>query len=395
MNSVLSQLNFLKYSKEEFYNYKSEFEDDIILLDNIEQKLNLIRQKINKNAKSNIQNSFEKIDKKSKFAKSWRITATVIKKKDLSIIEQSCNEINSYLNKLSPQNFDKISDKVLVYLENENNTSEMLKELIFYTINNIFKKAVTQPVYCPYYVKLLNILDKKFQIRDLIDKKCAEFKNVTNKSSGVNADSADGNSANVDSADSNSANVDSADSNSANVDDNSVDSADSNSVDSNSVDSNSVDGNSADGNSADSNSVDGNSVDGNSVDSNRKINNKKPVNLEQIKYDEFCEEMKSKKFIEGYSQFIGELYKNNMIKYETLKISIIMFFDNLFEELDIDCNSDIVEYLIICLCKLYTTIKSNIKEENKKNFLEKFKQIKERDIIKRLKFKMMDIIEGR
>ena len=84
-----------------------------------------------------------------------------------------------------------------------------------------------------------------------------------------------------------------------------------------------------------------------------------------------------------------------MIKYETLKISITMFFDNLFEELDIDCRSDIVEYLIICLCKLYTTIKGNIKLDSRKNFLEKFKQIKERDLIKRLKFKMMDIIEGR
>ena len=62
MKSVLSQLNFLKYSKDDFYNYKSEFEEDIILLDNIEQKLNLIRQKISKNAKSSIQNSFEKID---------------------------------------------------------------------------------------------------------------------------------------------------------------------------------------------------------------------------------------------------------------------------------------------------------------------------------------------
>jgi len=321
--SVLSQLNFFKYSKDDFYNYKSEFDDDIILLDNIEQKINLIRQKISKNAKSSIQNSFEKIDKKSKFARSWRITATVIKKKDLSELEKYCNEINSCLNKLSPQNFDKISSKVIEYLENENNTSEMLKELIFYTINNIFKKAVSQPFYCPHYVKLLNILDKKFQIRDLIDKKCADFKNVTNKASNKETNIS-------------------------------------------------------------------------SSKENKQFEEKeKEESSEQRKYDEFCEEIKSKKFIEGYSQFIGELFKNNMIKYETLRISILMFFDNLFEEIDVDCKSDIVEYLIICLCKLYTTIKSNIKEENKQNFLEKFSEIKEKDIIKRLKFKLMDIIEGR
>ena len=332
MKSVLSQLNFLKYSKDDFYIYKSEFDDDIILLDNIEQKINLIRQKISKNAKSSIQNSFEKIDKKSKFARSWRITATVIKKKDLSELEKYCNEINSYLNKLSPQNFDKISSKVIEYLENENNTSEMLKELIFYTINNIFKKAVTQPVYCPYYVKLLNILDKKFQIRDLIDKKCADFKNVTSKNNTENNESIDKNKNENETSD---------------------------------------------------------------AGANNENEKEKEENSEQRKYDEFCEEIKSKKFIEGYSQFIGELYKNNMIKYETLDISILMFFDNLFEELDVDCKSDIVEYLIICLCKLYTTIKGNIKSDSKKNFLEKFSEIKDKGIIKRLQFKLMDIIEGR
>ena len=120
-----------------------------------------------------------------------------------------------------------------------------------------------------------------------------------------------------------------------------------------------------------------------------------PAEKEQLKYDKFCEEIKGKKFIEGYSQFIGELFKNKMIKYETLQISISMFFDNLFEELEKDSKSDYVEYLIICLCKLYTTIQESIKKENRFIFLEKFETIKNKDIIKRLKFKLMDIIEGR
>ena len=47
MDSIISQLNFLKYSKEDFYIYKSEVEINII--DVIEQKINLIRDKINKN----------------------------------------------------------------------------------------------------------------------------------------------------------------------------------------------------------------------------------------------------------------------------------------------------------------------------------------------------------
>ena len=375
MESVLSQLNFLKYSKDDFYKFKSDFDNDIILLDNIEQKLDLIRQKINKNAKSCIQNSFEKIDRKSKFAKSWRITATVVKKKDLTILEQTCNEINSYLNKISPLNFDKISTKILSYLENENNSAEILKELIFNTINNIFKKAVFQPIYCPYYVKLLNILDKKFQIRDLINNKCNEFKNVTKKESKNNKldDSADAN----------------ANSASANENDNSADaSANANNND-NSASADAND-NSAD---ADANAND-NSADASANDNDNSADANK-TNEEQKKYDKFCEEIKGKKFMEGYSQFIGELFKNNMIKYNTLRTSINVFFDNLFVELDKDSKSNDVEYLIICLCKLYCTIFKNIKAENKTFFIEKFKEIKEKDIIKRLKFKLMDIIEGK
>ena len=50
MKSVLSQLNFLNIQRTIFI-YKSEFDDDISLLDIIEQKINLIRQKISKNAK--------------------------------------------------------------------------------------------------------------------------------------------------------------------------------------------------------------------------------------------------------------------------------------------------------------------------------------------------------
>ena len=120
-----------------------------------------------------------------------------------------------------------------------------------------------------------------------------------------------------------------------------------------------------------------------------------PAEKEQLKYDKFCEEIKGKKFIEGYSQFIGELFKNKMIKYETLQISISGFYDTLFDELEKDSKRDEVEYLTICLCKLYTTIQESIKKENRFIFLEKFETIKNKDIIKRLKFKLMDIIEGR
>ena len=75
------------------------------------------------------------------------------------------------------------------------------------------------------------------------------------------------------------------------------------------------------------------------------------------------------------------MFKNKMITYETLQISISVFFNNLFEELEKDSKSDDVEYLIICLCKIYTTIQESIKKENRVIFLEKFDTIKNKDII--------------
>jgi len=304
MDSIISQLNFLKYSKEDFYIYKSEVEINII--DVIEQKINLIRDKINKNSKSSIHNSFEKIDKRSKFAKSWRINKTIIKKTDLPKIEQYINEINSLLNKLSPKNFEKISNNILEYYEKDDVTIEMLKELIFITINNIFSKAVLQPVYCPYYVKLLNILDKKFETNDIIDSKCSEYKDVIK---------------------------------------------------------------------------------------NENVENNNQEIGEQEKYDNFCKEIKDKKTKEGYSQFIGELYNNNMIKYETLEVNINTFFEILEDEISKDSKSNEVEYLIICLCKLFLTISHKLDKPNCRIIISKLKNIQGKDLIKRLKFKVMDITD--
>ena len=305
MDSILTQLNFLKYSKEEFYKYKEE--QKIELLDVLNQKLDIIRNKINNNSKSSIQNSFEKIDKKSKFSKSWRISKTIFKKKDIGLCEQYCNEINSLLNKLSPKNFDKISGNILDYYEKNDVTIEMLKELIFSTINNIFSKAILQPFYCPYYVKLLKLLDEKFETNDIIDTKCSEYKDIINKSK-------------------------------------------------------------------------------DNVDNNEDIN-------EQQKYDNFCAEVKEKKTKEGYSQFIGELYNMSMITFSTLEINISTFFEILENEIIENSKSDTVDYLIICLCKLFLTIVDKLDKPNIRIILAKFKIIQKNDIIKRLKFKIMDITE--
>ena len=326
METIISQLNFLKYTKEDFYNYKTEV--NIEILDVIKQKINLIHDKINKNSKTTIHNSFEKIDKRSKFAKSWRISKTLVKKNEINKTDQFANEINSLLNKLSPKNFDKISNNILEYYEKDEVTIEMLKELIFSTINNIFSKAVLQPVYCPYYVKLLNILDKKFETNDLIDKKCSEYKDV--------------------------------------------------------IKNNTLDGHEADNNN--------NSAEADNDNNNNSAEaTPKPKNEEQEKYDIFCKEIKEKKTKEGYSQFIGELYNNNMIKYETLEINISTFFEILEEEIKKESQSDSVEYLIICLCKLLLTINSSDYVKSLKPKLQNIKMVKE--LPKRLQFMILDLMD--
>ena len=328
MESILSQLNFLKYSKDEFYKYKDEV--DIDLLDVLNQKLNLIRDKISNNSKSTIHNSFEKIDKKSKFSKSWRISKTVFKKKDIGLCEQYSNEINSLLNKLSPKNFEKIKDNILEYYEKDDVTIEMLKQLIIFTINNIFSYAIMQPFYCPYYVKLLKIFDEKFETNDIIDTKCSEFKGVIN--------------------------------------------------------------NSANANNANSNANASSDASSNTNASSNTKENKQKTN-EQQEYDDFCDEVKNKKTKEGYSQFIGELYNNSMIKYNTLEININTFFEVLEKEIEKDSKSETVEYLIICLSKLFLTIAEKLDKPNSRIIVGKFKTIQKCDIIKRLKFKIMDITD--
>ena len=108
----------------------------------------------------------------------WRSQKkTVIKKEINSDIDKYKYEINSLLNKLSPKNFDNISTKILKYYE-KSLEDEELNNLLISFIDSIFSKAVMQPIYCPYYVKLLNILENKFKILNLIHIKCINFRDI-------------------------------------------------------------------------------------------------------------------------------------------------------------------------------------------------------------------------
>jgi hypothetical protein len=45
-----------------------------------------------------------------------------------------------------------------------------------------------QPIYCPYYVKFLNILEEKYTILYLIDEKCNDYREIFNKSEEVDTE---------------------------------------------------------------------------------------------------------------------------------------------------------------------------------------------------------------
>jgi hypothetical protein len=105
-------------------------------------------------------------------ANNWRFkkqNAIEKKKKKMSKDELSRGELNAVLNKITSKNFDTLSVKIITQID----TSIELAE---YTVNNIFKKAVVQPVYCVSYVKLIKLLGEKgFDIGIITTNKCDQY----------------------------------------------------------------------------------------------------------------------------------------------------------------------------------------------------------------------------
>lgn len=246
-------------------------------------------------------------------SKVWRIDRTIIKKKIDSDLDKHKYEINSLLNKLSPKNFDSIIAKILVYFDSQNKDDSESENLLKFIIDNLFLKAVIQPIYCPYYVKFIKILDTKFKINELLDVKCVEYKNILNATN----------------------------------------------------------------------------------------DNKDDGLSEQEKYDKFCEENKNKIFKDGYTQFIGELFNNKLIKIKLITENIKFFVENFkilikswdTENENHENNIIMVDSIINCLYKLILTTIKNI--NNKKTICNNLKIIfQNKDLLsKKLRFKLLDLNE--
>ncbi len=228
----------------------------------------------------------------------WRLKKTIIKKKIDSELDKYKYEINSLLNKLSKNNFDSISKKIIGYYKKDDLTKDDLNNLLNSFIDSIFLKATMQPIYCPFYVKFLNILDTDYKILSLINQKCENYKEIFENSNRTK---------------------------------------------------------------------------------------------EMSEYDQFCQDNLDKVFKAGYSQFIGELFNNNMIQKEIIEDNIDFFTTSLEKNIE---NSEFFENIIICVSNLITTTSENLTDYNFKELYDNINSIyKSYNKSKRLKFKLLDLCE--
>ena len=112
-------------------------------------------------------------------AKNWRAEKpTFIKVQKRSIKEIIEGDINVELNKLSPKNYKEITNKILTNFIMKYE-GEKQQSILSSTLDNLFMKAVTQSIFCPYYVLFLKIfIENKIELQDVIKEKCDKFKNI-------------------------------------------------------------------------------------------------------------------------------------------------------------------------------------------------------------------------
>ena len=319
-NCKMDNSEIKTYSREDFMNFRNNNiqynnEDLIELLNKIELKLtsglnNRYQHNFSNSKQYNRSNTQNKHSGVSSTQNSWRLKRTKIIAKDITEQEKLQNEINSLLNKMSPKNFTKITLKIMDFYKGK--SDDLTDCLVDHTINNIFLKAVMQPVYCPYYVKFLKDINIKFNKESKINQRCVDF-----------------------------------------LDEVSV-----------------------------SNSK--------SPDKNDKTENNNLT--EQEKYDLFCKDNKDKQYKEGYSQFIGELYNKKMINNKTLENSISHYVGSLETSSKIDPKSVSVDLLLMCLCKMVSTVYNRRIDKILTPYIERIFIIKDIDNLpKRLKFKILDL----
>ena len=149
----------LKYSVDDFYNVKNNIRDTLGDLNFFSQETQIFFEKMLNNL------NFKK--KKYNNEEEWRKKKPQqIKKDNLDINEKTYQELKGYLNKISASNY-------LTILGDINKTLEEFEEnKDYYTsqlLEDILKKARTEPNYCIYYVKIIMGLFDKSLVRNFIN----------------------------------------------------------------------------------------------------------------------------------------------------------------------------------------------------------------------------------
>jgi hypothetical protein len=110
-------------------------------------------------------------------------------------------------------------------------------------------------------------------------------------------------------------------------------------------------------------------------------------------YDDFCDKNKKKVYKKGFAQFVGELYKNDFVDCQY----ILEYLDGLIGNIRYNLENDNtnIENSSICLVQLVNTTMSN-NEFLESSCCDDVKKIMEmKNLPKKIKFKFMDLIDGR
>ena len=152
----------IRYKKDFIFSFKDNLPEIPEIDDYMEDIIIRINDELSK-----INTSTRILDKK-KGKNDWR-TKKINKffMANLSDDQRFEKKLNGEMNKLSQDNYDSI---ITSYSKLLSTVSEDIETHLIFTINNIFEKAVMQPIYCPYYVKFLLGLPSQYQtkIKELI-----------------------------------------------------------------------------------------------------------------------------------------------------------------------------------------------------------------------------------
>lgn len=115
--------------------------------------------------------------------KSWRAEKpTFLKNVSTNKDDILTADINVLLNKMSPKNFEDISKSIIDIL------SKNAENIKFFevTLESVFKKAVTQSIYCGIYTQFIKkLFENKFNVEDILLSKCNKFKYILKEEDGT------------------------------------------------------------------------------------------------------------------------------------------------------------------------------------------------------------------